>query len=81
MSENRYDREGGCTFPFAAQGPGGETSEADAGMTLRDWFAGHALAGLVQLMPSRIGFDEQVASVSYRVADAMIAEREKGGAQ
>lgn len=50
-------------------------------MSLRDWFAGQALAGICS------GFDDlgnatwtwDAAAVSaYSMADAMLAEREKG---
>lgn len=50
------------------------------GMSLRDWFAGHALSGLL-VMP-RSGFSPtdipKFAAVNaYEIADAMIAERSK----
>lgn len=52
------------------------------GLSLRDWFAGQALAGL--LAESRWESDD-VATVAYQIADAMIVERKcdadsKGGA-
>ncbi len=50
------------------------------GMTLRDWFAGQALAGVIAaysafdgVLPNRA----QAAGVAYEYADAMIAERAK----
>lgn len=45
------------------------------GMTLRDWFAGQALAA----MPAEYITDEPESAVaisSYRLADAMLAARE-----
>jgi hypothetical protein len=42
------------------------------GMTLRDWFAGQALAGIAcDETP------ETAAEAAYRFADAMLAERSK----
>jgi len=51
------------------------------GMTLRDWFAGQALARLVGLYDVEEIVDPDLprlfAEASYRVADAMLAAREK----
>jgi hypothetical protein len=48
------------------------------GMTLRDWFAGQALMGCAQMLPSKAGnHREEAARVAYQLADAMIAERGK----
>lgn len=57
--------------------------ETTGGMTIRDYFAAH-----VQLTPQELGFIEgrmkdgdgfiQEATIRYRKADAMLAEREKG---
>lgn len=45
------------------------------GMTLRDWFAGQALAGL--LASDRIGQMVDNAKDAYTIADAMLAERKR----
>lgn len=47
------------------------------GMTLRDYFAGQALAGFMAntRRPTTIAPDD--AEWCYRIADAMLAEREK----
>ena len=66
---------GGSAFPVTKQNSEyGETLVyAETGMTLRDWFAGQALAGI-----ARTGtYDGVMATQSYSVADAMIAERSK----
>ena len=46
------------------------------GMTLRDWFAGQALSGLLGGVPvSHLSF-KNIGSEAYAYADAMIAARE-----
>lgn len=53
---------------------------AYAGMTLRDYFAGQALAGLgIGFGEGDVQWFEQYgAKAAYRIADAMIAAREGG---
>jgi hypothetical protein len=81
-------------FPSACLNDPGHPNSA-SGMSLRDWFAGRLAAAEVasaganldaaealaeaadiagQTIPERIAFN------AYQVADAMLAEREKGGA-
>jgi plasmid stability protein len=58
------------------------------GMTLRDWFAGQALAGLLSdidnlkmMAEANIGSPKRISDLlaeeAYRAADAMMAERSK----
>lgn len=47
---------------------------ADGGMTLRDWFAGQALAGLSHVDPW-VGANSR-AQAAYEQADAMLTTRE-----
>ena len=53
----------------------------NSGMTLRDWFAGQALSGMMAYQnPSRGDFhtncdDETISKCAYSYADAMIAAR------
>ncbi len=56
-----------------------EFHEAEAGMTLRDWFAGQAMNGWSASWPEgrRIERPQTVAAASYAIADAMLAERAK----
>jgi hypothetical protein len=83
--------DGGPAFPqsdLSAYGMGPSETQ-NCGMTLRDWFAGQALAGLTSYAddPLRLQGDETVeearqrfwrglANVSYVIADAMLAARE-----
>jgi len=71
MSEKIED--GGPAFPSGkSETPGYENSHPYyEGMSLRDWFAGQALAGLLALRGDELGWES--ASVdAYRYADAMI---------
>lgn len=71
--------DGGAAFPY-----GNPTAEWDFGMSLRDWFAGQAMAGIqcaTALLFHSNGpsyGDEDVAGMCYALADAMLAERKKG---
>ena len=53
------------------------------GMTLRDWFAGQALAKSLAWVIEEHSHDhaEIAAGLSYQVADAMLAEKERRDAQ
>ncbi len=69
---------GGPAFPVSIDKPAGYGTD---GMSLRDWFAGQALAGLVN---GRKDYVKAFAEEAYSVADAMLAERRKtteGGAR
>jgi hypothetical protein len=69
---------GGPAYPVIQEDMNGV--EGGPGMTLRDWFAGQALAGhLASLNPGSFdrGFCDHVSKQSYWVADSMIAERNK----
>ena len=66
-------KDGGSAFPvYAWQGA------VDPGMTLRDWFAGQALTGMIQDGYQQCGEDwiGYMAKDAYKIADAMLVERE-----
>ncbi len=77
--------DGGSAFPHGdmmvwkgkPNGTGGGVLHAETpGMTLRDWFAGQALAGLVFHNNYGARSDDEIANGAYAYADAMIAARE-----
>ncbi len=75
------DKHGGQAFPVP---PANSTSWPKQGMTLRDYFAGQALAGWLASYPTdsehpvTTGVAVTVAECSYQLADAMLAARSKG---
>jgi len=81
--------DGGSAFPLQydpyidhpAHGRVHRTSVGEnvqSGMSLRDWFAGQALAGFMASYPPNEKIDAAVAAMwSYEIADAMIADRAK----
>lgn len=78
--------DGGPAFPL--ENPrhleNGDLFKQFPGMSLRDWFAGQALAGLVTSNVRDCLYGTQsadrYAEDAYCIADAMLAERAKGGA-
>ena len=67
---------GGPAFPRAGVKDGYGKVVGDAsGMTLRDWFAGQALAGILANPTIANGTFQADASDAYAAADAMIEAR------
>ena len=66
---------GGQAFPCFERGSAGvgPLDLTDPGMTLRDYFAGQALAG--RLADSSTPFDIFAARYAYRIADIMLEAR------
>ena len=78
------EKTGGPAFPCDSEWRDGkEVWPQSAGMSLRDWFAGQALAGYTasgDLNPYGVKSPEswaKVAACMYDIADAMIEERAK----
>ena len=67
--------ENPAAFPVAWH----DGSAPDQGMTLRDWFAGLWISGCLA-EGQKFKSPEMVAEEAFSVADAMLAERAKGGA-
>lgn len=74
-------RDGGPAFPGGSEGKGCFERIAP-GMSLRDWFAGQALVGLLscgtslELGPDEGNDNNRLSAVVYSVADALLAARE-----
>jgi hypothetical protein len=81
--EQMETKDGGPAFPpsIAIDTSGDMYSSADFGahgMSLRDYFAGQALAGLAYLNHLRSDRDaERIAEEAYAYASAMLSQREK----
>lgn len=68
---------GGPAFPqhmFTPYSGGGGVWTTKGGMTLRDWFAGQALAGLLAYGIGQSG-PADVAWAAYQASDAMLEAR------
>ncbi len=81
--KNEKINDGGAAFPCVnytrPDGPGVSIMTITGGMTLRDWFAGQALTGMLANDGGNGGLEErQWAEAAYAQADAMLAEREEG---
>lgn len=64
--------DGGSAFPHVGCNTNGGINVVEPGMSLRDWFAGQALVGIL----SRDNYYASVASEeSYSMADAMLRQR------
>jgi hypothetical protein len=82
-------KDGGAAFPLSQQFFENDRQVAEAqhsGMSLRDWFAGQALAGYIADPSVKFSDSNEAAETNdviaarcYSLADAMLAEREKGG--
>lgn len=74
MSDSKTVDDGGPAFPV----PNDAYTNGREGMSLRDWFAGHALEGYMSILDSRKNPDYQEdATFMYQMADAMIAARKE----
>lgn len=73
MSEHTPDN------PFAFPVPNDANNNGDSGMTLRDWFAGQALAGMLA-NPNNLRTETflTMGQDALRFADAMLLARSKG---
>lgn len=73
------DKTGGPAFPL----PPSEHMYADAGMTLRDYFAAKLMPSIIGTLNGPVFFEfakgdfDLYAEQSYKMADAMLRAREK----
>jgi hypothetical protein len=68
---------GGPAFPTEAYDLDRKTTVREEGMTLRDYFAAKAMPWVASDLPAGDNFQALVAKFSYKMADAMLAERNK----
>lgn len=79
-----HQPDGGPAFPNPALAdPDYRPVSGDAGMSLRDYFAGQALAGIMSNCDNTglngwSDIQDLAAKYAYAVADAMLAAREGG---
>lgn len=74
-SSARVATDGGPAFPRIGEGFGNPNYDTP-GMSLRDWFAGQALSGLL----AKYGWETiATALIAYEFADAMLVARAKHG--
>ena len=82
--------DGGPAFPVPDLHPGA-LQVGSSGMSLRDWFAGQVLVGLLGKLPlidqsgefgakveDKVAYNLDVADSCYQIADAMLRARERG---
>ena len=77
---NTHD-DGGPAFPVApTMNPDGTVwYHGKDGMSLRDWFAGMALSGVMNKPGNQRSLAVDYAEYCYAIADAMLAARKEGG--
>jgi len=75
-------KDGGPAFPCHTNPRPGTLNEAPQGMTLRDWFAGKAMAGMLAYPGCEScgshhnnNTPDGVAEMAYEYADAMLRAR------
>ena len=78
------DKTGGPAFPYQIDlpnGNGSETTHYSMGMSMRDYFAAKVMQGLITSRHKDFEdgwYDEEtVAANAYKMADAMLRERDK----
>jgi hypothetical protein len=82
MSDEQIN-DGGPAFPVPdIYHPNGQIEYGAAGMSLRDWFAGQALAGMIAKLPDIPLHDDDalfyIAKRSLMQAEAMLEARKEG---
>jgi hypothetical protein len=73
----KLTEDGGSAFPLQDWDPAIRSARLHLGMSLRDYFAAKAMHAAIIEDCNVDATDESIAKVAYRVADAMLAERNK----
>jgi len=73
MSKHIYD--GGPAFPMQVRLANG--TDNFSGMSLRDWFAGQALAGMLGNTDWSSASGQDLADFAFEASDAMLAARKE----
>lgn len=75
-------KNGGPAFPHSIMYLDSDNQfEIKQGLSIRDYFAAAALTGYMSSMPNNVEpteFKSSIARDVYEIADAMLAERERG---
>jgi hypothetical protein len=71
--------DGGPAFPVEGVSFLGSTVISSTGLSVRDWFAGQALAALVDRWVGMPGGPLALGAEAYKLADAMLAARTRDG--
>jgi hypothetical protein len=66
---------GGTAFPGPSFTRAGHPNGHSMGMSLRDWFAGQALAVALDRWLEVRGSDKEISGWAYEIADAMLEAR------
>ena len=80
MSESKTIYDGGPAFARSAAEHGHGGHYEQDGMSLRDWFAGQALVGILSTYSDDLVAWEKVSHRAFGIADAMITARKAGAA-
>ena len=64
-------------IPTVLEPDGAVYEHGHTGMTLRDWFAGQALCGLLAGMGGNVRIEGNLAEHAYSLADSMLEQRTK----
>lgn len=73
--------DGGPAFPSFLKRDEFGNFDLIGGMSIRDWFAGQALVALPNIGCGADLTVDEIPVACYQIADAMLAERAKGGAK
>ena len=68
---------GGPAFPFVFDDTATRSRQVYTGMSIRDWFAGMAMQGLLACPVQPQSGPDMYARDAYTLADAMLKERSK----